>query len=125
MLAVDTIELGESSFAETPEALDAVDMVFPAGELVAGMVDPVVVVTVEDEAVVSLPAVGVDRAAFEDFPLYHGHQGFPGAVFDHFDMHFPAPFEKAEDGGLARGPAPSFSPDPPCSEIGFVQLDFA
>ena len=69
LILPDSVELREPSLGEGPEGLYSVDMAFPADELVAAMVDPVMVVAIEDEPVVGLPAIGVDRAALEHFAL--------------------------------------------------------
>jgi len=56
-------EPGESGFGETPEALDAVDVGLPLGELVPAVVDSrVLAITDVDQAVIAAPVVGVDHA---------------------------------------------------------------
>ena len=49
-----------AQFGKAPEALNAIDMIFAAGELVLRMVDAVMLGAAQDEAVTGLPAVGVD-----------------------------------------------------------------
>ena len=70
----DSVELRQPSFGERPEGLYPVNVALAADELVLAMEDSVVVVAVEDQPVVGLLAVGVNRAAFEDFALYYRHQ---------------------------------------------------
>ena len=48
-----------------PHILDSVHMVFPSCEFVFTMENPVVVVAVENQAVISLPAVRMNRRAFK------------------------------------------------------------
>ena len=51
-------ESGESSFGETPEALDAVDVVELLGEDVLPVLDPEVLVEAQiDQAVIACPAI--------------------------------------------------------------------
>ena len=46
----DAAQFGEAEFGETPDAFDAIDVVFSAGELILVMVDAVVLVAAQDEA---------------------------------------------------------------------------
>jgi hypothetical protein len=53
----DAVELEQAAFGEAPEAFDAVDVLWSAGELVVGVADPEVLVEAEiDQAVVTSPA---------------------------------------------------------------------
>ena len=59
-----TAELCQASFCQAPEALDSVDVVALAGELVVPMLDPEVLVEAQvDQTVVACPAVGVEHRA--------------------------------------------------------------
>ena len=55
-------EFGQPEFSEAPETLNAVDVVLAARELVLMMMHAVVFVTAGHQAVVGLPAVGVNLA---------------------------------------------------------------
>ena len=85
LILLDSVKLRQPSFGEGPEGLYAIDVAFAADELVAAIIDPVMVVAVEHVPVVGLPAVGVDRAALEHFALYRrqksgpAHRGDKGA----------------------------------------------
>ena len=59
-LAADTAQLDEAKLGVAPKALDPVDVVFSTGKLVFMMMDAMVLVALEDEAVVGFPAVGVN-----------------------------------------------------------------
>ena len=123
LIILDSVELRESSFGEGPEGLYAVDVAFPAHELVLAVKDPVMVVAVENEAVVGLPSVGVDRAAFEHFALYYRHQSGSADRRDHGDEHLASSLEQSEHRSLAgRSPASSAA-HPAGSEVGLVDLD--
>jgi len=61
VIGADAAQFGEAQCGEAPEAFDPVDVVFAAGEFVLMMVNTMVFVTPEDEAIVGLPAVGRDR----------------------------------------------------------------
>ena len=72
---------GESGFGETPEALDAVDVGLPLGELVPAVVNSqVLAITDIDQAVVTAPVVGVDHALGFHFASYDRLQRGFGAV---------------------------------------------
>ena len=61
-------QFGETNFSETPETLNAVDVVFTASKFVVFVVDTVVFVAVGEEAVVGAPTVGEDIAFGEHLP---------------------------------------------------------
>ena len=66
-----TIELGEPPFGETPKAFNAVHMALPSRELIFRVIDPVMVITVKDQAIIGPPAIGMNGASFQDFTLYY------------------------------------------------------
>ena len=59
-LRADAAQFAEAELGLTPEALDAIDMVLAAGELVLMVMNAMVRAAAQHEAVVSLPAVGVN-----------------------------------------------------------------
>ena len=63
-VGITTVEFGEPPFGEAPEIFDSVHMAFPSCEFVFTMKNTVVVVAVENQAVISLPAVRMNRRAF-------------------------------------------------------------
>ena len=69
----DAAKFEEAEFGVAPEGFDAVDVIFATGELVLMMMDGMVFVALETEAVVSLPAVCVDVGAFEHTPDDNRH----------------------------------------------------
>ena len=69
-VGITSVEFGEPPFGEAPRkqslhVLDSVHMAFPSCEFVFTMENPVVVVAVENQAVISLPAVRMNRRAFK------------------------------------------------------------
>ena len=70
----DAAQFEEAEFGVAPKAFDAVDMVSAASELVLMMMNAMMLVALEDEAVVSLPAVGVDVGSFDDPSGDNRHQ---------------------------------------------------
>ena len=66
-----TTEPRGPGFGETPEALDAVDVGLPLGELVPAVVDSQVLAIADiDQAVVAAPVDGVDHALGFHFASY-------------------------------------------------------
>jgi len=57
-----TPQLRQAELGEAPERFDAVDVLLAPGELVAMMMDAVVLVALGHQPVVGAPSVGVDRA---------------------------------------------------------------
>ena len=106
LILLDSVKLRQPSFGEGPEGLYAIDVAFAADELVAAIIDPVMVVTVEYEPVEALPTVGVDRAALEHFALYLRQKSGSAHIVDNRHEDISAPLEKAEYRCLAGTPRP-------------------
>jgi hypothetical protein len=53
---------GQTGFCVAPERLDAIDMAAPPGEFVGAVMNPVMFVAFENQAVVSAPSIGKDDA---------------------------------------------------------------
>ena len=102
----DSVELRQPSFGERPEGLYPVNVALAADELVLAMEDSVVVVAVEDQPVVGLLAVGVNRAAFEDFALYYRHQSSLADRRHYRYEDLAASLEQPEDWVLPAAPRP-------------------
>ena len=121
----DSAKFRHAKLRKTPEGLDAVDVVFATGEFIGVMVDSVVSEAVCDKPVVSLPAIGVNIAAFNDAPLENRDQFCLGAVFDHAHEHPPLAFMKAQNRCFPTSSAPSLAANPLGSKIAFIDLDIA
>ena len=61
-----TVELREPPLREAPEVLDAVDVALAARELVLAVEHAVVLVSVEHETVIRLPAVRANRGMLKN-----------------------------------------------------------
>lgn len=96
----DPVELGESSFRETPEVFNPVDV--DAGalfrELIVTMVDPKMFVIAHiDESVVSTPSIRVDNRRGINFPFNNGLERRFLAVGDDLGVHVSIPLDDPED----------------------------
>ena len=108
-----------------PKALNAIDVVLSSGEFVLVMVDAVVFVTVAHQAVIRSPAVGVDRAFTEHFPLDDRQQFLARAVGNDFHINALTAFEQSDDRCFPTRTAPAFSTHAAWSEVALVDLDLA
>jgi hypothetical protein len=104
----DAVELEQAAFSEAPEAFDAVDVLWSAGELVVGVADSEVLVEAEiDQAIVTSPAVGMEHGFGSDSAADHRLQsGFGGVRID-LGVDLVASFEQTEDDRLAAGSSAS------------------
>ncbi len=64
---------GQAAFGVAPERLDAIDVAAPPGELIGAVMNPIMFVAFENQAVVSAPSIGKDDAFIDrgDRPLNH------------------------------------------------------
>ena len=76
----DAAQFGEAQLGEAPEALDAIDVIPAARELVLMMVDAVMLVATQNQAVIRLPAVGINGGLGKHLAPDDRHQGLLGAV---------------------------------------------
>ncbi len=124
-IRTDAAQLEEAELGEAPEAFDAVDVVFTPGKFVAMVMDAVVVVAAEDEAIVGTPAIGEDVTTLQDSALDDGQKLSGRAVFDHTDIDVVATLVQADDRDFARGSPPALAADPARTEVAFIDLHLA
>ena len=121
----DAAELGEAQLGEAPEAFDAVDVVLSARELVLVMMDAVVLVAAQHQAVVGLPAVGINGGFRKHLSLYNRHQCLLGAVVHDLREDLPSALEQADNGRFSTRAAPALAAHPTRPEVAFVHFDLA
>jgi len=124
-IGLDAAEFGEAQFGEAPKTFNPIDVVFTAGKLVFMMMDAVMFVTTQNEALVGLPTIGLDGGGGEHLPLDDRHQCLLGTVFDDLGEDLAPALEQADDGRLAAGSAPPFATDPARPKIGLIHLDLS
>ncbi len=66
--------LGHTEFGKAPERFNAIHVVVPTSELIFMMMNPMMAVTIEDQAIVKPPAVRVDRAISQNLTFNDGPQ---------------------------------------------------
>jgi hypothetical protein len=112
-----------AAFGKTPGRFNTVHVVFTTSELIFMMMNPMMAVTIEDQAIVRSPAVRVDRAISQNLTFNDGPQGVTRAVIDNFDVHTTPSFQQAYDRNLATSAPSTFAAYSPRSEIAFIDLN--
>jgi hypothetical protein len=85
MSFAQAIHLGYTEFGKAPERFNTAHVIFPTSELIF-MMNPMMAVTIEDQAIVRSPAVRVDRAISQNLTFNDGPQRVTRAVIDNFDV---------------------------------------
>ena len=112
------------AFEEVAQEVSFVHVVFPTSELIFMMMNPMMAVTIEDQAIVRSPAVRVDRAISQNLTFNDGPQRVTRAVIDNFDVHTTPSFQQTYDRNLATSATSTFAAYSPRSEIAFIDLNF-
>ena len=115
--------LGLTEFGKAPERFNTVHVFFPTSELIFMMMNPMMAVTIEDQAIVRSPAVRVDRAISQNLTFNDGPQRVTRAVIDNFDVHTTPSFQQTYDRNLATSATSTFAAYSPRSEIAFIDLN--
>ena len=122
----NAVELLQAMFGETPEALDAVDVVRASGELILPVMDSVVLRVADiNEAVIAAPPVRVDDRLGCDATADNRLQSNLRAVRHNLRIDFAAPLQETEDGSLTRRPATALTAHAARAEVAFIDLDLA
>ena len=116
--------LGHTEFGKGPERFNTVHVVFTTSELIFMMMNPMMAVTIEDQAIVRPPAVRLDRAIGQNLTFKDGPQRVMRAVICNFDLHTTSSFQKTYDRNHATSDASAFAAYSPRSEIGFIYFTF-
>src|SRR2546428_201402 len=119
-LRTNATQLDETKLGVAPKALDPVDVILAAGELVFVVVNAPMFVTAQEQAIVAEPAVGIDGRLGKHLSLDNRLQFCPGAVFHHAGKDLAAAFEQPDHRRLASGSASTPATDPPWAKIGFI-----
>lgn len=123
VLPANPFEFGQAEFGKTPTGFDPVEVTSSPGKLIVMIMDAVRFVTFQNQAVVSTPTIGVDRAAFGgDLPLDHPHQFSLRAVHDGRTKDHSAFFVEPDHSYFFSCPPTAYSSDPPGAEVTFINL---
>lgn len=122
----DSVELLQAMLGETPEALNAVDVVRATRELVLPMINSIVLRVADiNEAVIAAPPVRVDNCLGSDATADNGLQSGLRAVGHDLRIDFAAPLQQPEDGCLTRGATTALASDSASAEVALVNFDLA
>ena len=115
---------GQAGFGVAPERLDAIDVAAPPGEFVGAVVNPVMFVAFENQAVVSAPSIGKDDAFINrrDMSLNHLEEFSFRTIGQGGTDNSSASFEKADNRDFPRCSAPANATNPPWSEVAFIHF---
>ena len=83
----DSAKFCHAKLRITPKRFDAVNMIFSSREFIFMVVNAVMLIAICYQSIVSLPAVGIDVAAFHNSPLKNWHKLCLGTVFDDTQKH--------------------------------------
>lgn len=123
-MPTDTIELTQPSLREAPEVLNAIHVrSFSVAVLLLLVVDAVVLVAVEDESLVALPGIGVDRRSLFYDSRNDGQKLFAARILDDLSVDTAIALENAEDGNFVRASAALGILRLP--EVALIQFHFA
>ena len=126
VIDANTAQLCQAELGKAPKGLDAIDVSAAPGEFIGMVMNAVVLVSIENEPIVSLPAVGVDRAfAGDDLLSNHFHQLCRGTVGDRHREDLAFSFEQPNHRNLPSGSSTSHPSNPPRSEVAFIDLHAA
>ena len=115
---------GQTGFGVAPERLDAIDMSASPGEFIGAVVNPVMLVAFENQAVVSAPSIGKDDAFVDrrDMSLNHLEE-FSFRTIGQGGTDDPAAsFEKTDNRDFSRCSASANATNPPWSEVAFIHF---
>jgi hypothetical protein len=90
--------LGHTEFGKAPQRFNTVHVVFPTSELIFMIMNPIMAVTIKDQANVRYPAVCLDRAISQSLTFNDGQQRVARAVIDNFDVHATSSFKQTTNG---------------------------
>ena len=120
------MKLLQAMLGKTPEALNAVDVVRAARELILSVIDSVMLrVTDIDQTIVTTPAITMDDCLKSNAPANNGLQRGFRAVRRNLRVDFAVTLQETEDGRLARGSATAFTSNTARAEVTFINFDLA
>lgn len=122
----DSMRLPQAMFSVTPEALNAVDMARASGELIAPMINPVMLRVADiHQPVVSAPPIRVDNRVERDPTANNRLQSGLLAVRHDLGVDAPVTLQETEDRRLPTCTTPALAAHPACAEIAFVNFNLA
>ena len=123
-IGADAAQSGQTDFGVAPERLNTIDVASSPGEFIGAVVNPIMLVAFENQAVVSAPPVGENDAFVDrrDMPLNHLEEFSFRTIGQGGTDESSASFEKADNGDFPRCSAPANTTNPSWSEVAFIHF---
>lgn len=121
----NTIKLCHSSLAEAPERFYSVYMIFSSCKLILTVKYSVVVISIENEWIISFPSIGINNRSFEYFPLYYRHEFSSRAVLYNTHKNSSISLEKSKYRSFSCGSPSPLSSNSSRTKVTFIQLKFS
>jgi len=123
MVPGNPVEFPQVTLRLVPEILDAVDVVLLVCKEL-GVVDPKVLEVRNIQRIVALPAVGINDAVGNDFPLDDRHQGLGAGIRNDLRVDPSTTLQQTENRDFSRSTTAPLS-FAATAEIGFIHFDLA
>jgi hypothetical protein len=123
-IGADASQSGQTGFGIAPERFNAIDMAASPGEFIGTMVNPIMFVAFENQAVVSAPPVGENDAFVDrrDVSLNHLEEfSFRTIRQGGTDVSSPS-FEKTDNRDFPSRSASANATNPSWSEVAFIHF---
>ena len=123
-IGADAAQSGQTGFGVAPERLNAIDVASSPGEFIGAVVNPIMLVAFENQAVVSAPTVGENDAFVDrrDIPLNHLEEFSFRTIGQGGTDDSSASFEKADNRDFPRCSTPPDAANPSRSEVAFIHF---
>ena len=123
-IGADAAQPGQTGFGVAPERFNAIDVASSPGEFIGAVVNPIMLVAFENQAVVSAPPVGENDAFVDrrDIPLNHLEEFSFRTIGQGGTDNSSASFEKADNRDFPRCSTPPDAADPSRSEVAFIHF---
>ena len=120
-LGADSAQSGQTGFGVAPKRLDAIDVTASPGEFIGTVVDPVMLIALKNQAVVSAPPIGENDAFVDrrDMALNHLEEFSFRTIGQGGTNDSATSFEQADNWDLPRCSTPSNAADSSWSEVAF------
>ena len=119
MLFGNTVEFPQMTLRLVPEVFNAIDVILLVCKEL-GMVDATVLEIRYIQYVVPPPAVGINDAVRNDFPLDDGNLGVGPGIRNDLRVNHSSKLQQPENRDLPGGPTAPFA-----AKVGFINFDLA
>ena len=119
----DSAKFCHAKLRITPKRFDAVNMIFSPREFIFMVVNAVVLIAICYQSIVSLPAIGIDIAAFNNSALKNWHKLCLGTVFDDTQKHPFLSFMQAQNRDFTGRSSSAFATNSPGAKIAFINFN--